>query len=379
MRLTEVVPKEYKLNTECIWCTQNAKKNRAHIISKKLTRDVSNAPILKFSVCAKCNTKCGKLEEWVLARTPLQWIKLMLYVGQNSKATSEHIPSYYFSSLLNEWIVFNIFADKDTRNYHHVKTQLIITQEEKPIFISMDLNPSQETVFQMFKNSLEKNSYILDTNQYLPKTFSPRLLLHKGKVILIVHDKNQIIKVKNFMNANFVVKNVKRLKLNPTNEEEIHFKWSRANWARFCAKSAFEALCLFEGGKKCLKSSFNQLRKFVLEPLDKNARDIIFDKKGPKDNSFFYPIHLDLTNKQNAPTTIKAILPESIPGTHDIILYEVDGWIVTSVIFAGFPPVVLILGGPNESLNDMHIMSYNYQSSKYQFYKTSNSILEFKS
>lgn len=379
MNLTEVLPSEFELNTQCIWCMQDAKKNRAHIISKKLTRNVSNAPILKFSVCSKCNTKCGRLEEWVLSRTPLQWIKLMLYLGVNSKATSEHIPSYYFSSLLNEWIVFNLFADKDTRNYHHVKTQLIITKEEKPIFISMNLNPAQDKVFELFKNALEENSYILDSNPSLPKTFSSRLLLHKDKVILIVRNKNQIVKVKNFMNANYIVKKIERLKLNPTNDEEIHFKWSRVNWAKFCAKSAFEALCLFEGSKKCLKPTFDQIRKFVLEPLEKNAKNVIFDKRGPKDNSFFYPIHLDLTNTQNAPSTIKAILLDPIPGTHDIILYEVQGWIITSVTFAGFPPVVLILGGPNETLNDVYIMRYDYQNSKYKFYKRSSSILEFES
>lgn len=368
MHIIEILPSEFKLNTKCIWCKKNAKKNRAHIISKKLTLNVSNAPILKFSVCARCNSICGKLEEWVLSRTPLSWVKLMLYIAPDSKATSGN-PSYYFSSVFDEWVVFNIYANKEIRNLHHVKTQFIIKEGKNPILLAMELISSTNELIELFRQSIKENSYILDINDSLPNTFSPRILLHEDKVILIVRDENQEIYIKDFMSNKYEAKEIKRLKANPS-DDEIHFKWSKVNWIKFCAKSAFEALCLFEGSEKCLKSAFDEVRKFVLSPLEKNFKNIVFDKKGPRDNSFLYPIHVDLTN--NAPEIIKAILPEPIPGTHEIILYEVKGWIVTSVIFAGFSPVVLILSGPNETLNNIYKMHYDYQKDKYEFFKILN-------
>ena len=71
MYAKEIYPSELKLNKECIWCKKNNKKNRAHIISKKITLNVHNAPVLKFGVCESCNSICGKLEEWILSRTQL--------------------------------------------------------------------------------------------------------------------------------------------------------------------------------------------------------------------------------------------------------------------------------------------------------------------
>src|SRR5258708_7138447 len=106
----------------CIWCGKKRSTNRAHIISRKLITGAHNTPTLRFSVCESCNSVCGRLEEWVLRFTPLSWLRLMHYVGANCKGTSRHVPSYFFSELLQELVVF--FLDANTRT-HVVSTQLI--------------------------------------------------------------------------------------------------------------------------------------------------------------------------------------------------------------------------------------------------------------
>jgi len=54
---------------------------------------------------------------------------------------------------------------------------------------------------------------------------------------------------------------------------------------------------------------------------------------------------------------------------HKIILYEMKGWIIATVSFSGFPPVVLILSGPNEKLEYIYSMVYSYKDEKYYFFK----------
>ena len=371
MYAKEIYPSELKLNKECIWCKKNNKKNRAHIISKKLTLNVHNAPVLKFGVCESCNSICGKLEEWILSRTPLNWIKLMLYVGGGSEATSKS-PAYYFSSVINEWIVFSIYVDKETRNYHHVATQFIIPNNDKNAFLtSFDLMTNVSETIDLFKQSIKNKTYKVDNNKSLPKTFSPRLILDNNNVILIIKDKNEIDIVESFIKDiknDSQMKNGKILKLNPR-DSRIHYKWSTINWTKFCAKSAFEALYLFKGSDLCLKATFNNLREFVLSPLEKAKIDVVFNNKRPTDYRFLTPIHVDLTN--NSPSTIPALIPDTKNGQHEVILYEVNGWLVATVLFTGFPPVVLVLASDIEKLDLVYKMYYDYKEEKYYFYELS--------
>lgn len=371
MYAKEIYPSELKLNKECIWCKKNNKKNRAHIISKKLTLNVHNAPVLKFGVCESCNSICGKLEEWILSRTPLNWIKLMLYVGGSSKAKSKS-PAYYFSSVINEWIVFSIYADKERRNYHHTAIQFIIPNNDKNAYLaSSNLMINVSETIDFFKQSIRNKTYRIDNNKSLPKTFSPRLILDNNNVILIIKDKSEIGIVESFIKdiTNDVqMNNGKLLKLNPT-DSRIHYKWSTINWTKFCAKSAFEALYLFKGSDLCLKDSFNNLREFVLSPLEKAKIDVVFNNKGPTDYRFLNPIHVDLTNA--SPSTIPALIPDTKNGQHEVVLYEVNGWLVATVVFTGFPPVVLVLASDIEKLDLVYKMYYDYKEEKYYFYELS--------
>ncbi len=52
---------------------------------------------------------------------------------------------------------------------------------------------------------------------------------------------------------------------------------------------------------------------------------------------------------------------------HIVTLYEIRGWVIASVVFAGFPPSVLILGGPDEHLHDLYELIYNDQEAVFDF------------
>lgn len=78
------------------------------------------------------------------------------------------------------------------------------------------------------------------------------------------------------------------------------------------------------------------------------------------------PVFIDLTPGQAAPP-VAALLAHGEPGMHIVTLYEIRGWVIASVVFAGFPPSVLILGGPDEHLHDLYELIYNDQEAVFDF------------
>ncbi len=52
---------------------------------------------------------------------------------------------------------------------------------------------------------------------------------------------------------------------------------------------------------------------------------------------------------------------------HSVLLYEVSGWVVSSISFAGFPPSIIILAGPDAHLNDLYELIYNDEDETYHF------------
>ena len=59
--------------------------------------------------------------------------------------------------------------------------------------------------------------------------------------------------------------------------------------------------------------------------------------------------------------------PFRILVSHSVLLYSIDGWVVSSVSFAGFPPCILILGGPHARLRDLYLLVYDDEAREFNF------------
>ena len=366
LALQQFVPQERKPCASCIWCGQVAPVNRAHIISRKLTTGARNAPTLRFNVCKTCNSTCGRLEEWILRSTPLSWLRMMLYLRPGSEGTTRYVPSYFFSAMLNDWVVFHL--DGKTRSYV-VSSQLILSPEFGAKLLTEAPQELHEQLLSRITAALRDKSYNIDIRGSLPLDFSPRLLIDKERILLIARteiesqrfteDTVQLVKQ---------ARNAERLCMENTGREQHHFQWSKVNWARFCAKTALETLCLFEGGEKCLRPAFQLVREFVLCGTREKGKEIVFTEKGPRlAQDVPMPVFIDLTPGQAAPQPIAAMLLHVEPGMHIVTLYEIRGWVIASVVFAGFPASVLILGGPDEHLADLYQLIYDDEEAIFDF------------
>jgi hypothetical protein len=359
-------PVERPVSGHCIWCGQKGRKNRAHIISRKLTTNARNAPTLRLSVCESCNTACGRLEEWVLRFTPLSWLRLMLYVGAQGKGTSRHVPSYLFSDSLQEWVVFHL--DARTRS-HVVATQLIRPFDEHPTLLTQVPPEEHEALLGDITTSILNHAYLTDIRSSLPQTFAMRFLLSGDKTLLIARTKAEASRAAiRPLALDHSRSKIQRTQLDNSGRERVHFRWSKGNWTRFCAKAAMEALCLFEGGDRCLAPAFQMVREFVIRGGLETGKEILFDRHGPVGDGDvpIVPV-VDLTMGQNVPESIAAVVPSSEAGMHMIAIYEIHGWVLASVVFAGFPPAILVLGGPGEHLPDFYQLIYDEQEESFDF------------
>ena len=364
--LQQFVPQERKPCANCIWCGQVSPANRAHIISRKLTTGARNTPTLRFNICKACNSTCGRLEEWILRFTPLSWVRMMLYLLPGSEATTRYVPSYFFSAILNDWVVFHL--EGKTRSYV-VSSQLILSPEFSANLLTAAPQELHEQLLSRMIAALRDKSYNIDVRGSLPVDFSPRLLLDNERVLLIARtDAESQRFTEHAAQLDTLPRNAQRLRLENTGREQHHFQWSKTNWARFCAKTALETLCLFEGGEKCLRPAFRLVREFVLRETQKKGREIVFTEKGPRfAQDVPKPVFIDLTPGQSAPQPIAALLPHGEPGMHIVTLYEVRGWVMASLVFGGFPPSVLILGGPDEHLADLYQLIYDDEEAIFDF------------
>lgn len=364
----QFVPREQKLPSNCIWCGQIAPTNRAHIISRKLATGAQNAPTLRFSICKACNLTCGSLEEWVLQFTPLSWVRMMLYLRPGANSTTKGVPSYFFSAVLNEWVVFHL--DAKTHSYA-VPTQLVISEELGANLLTQvpEIETSYEQLLFNMITALRGQNCKIDVRASLPEDFSPRILLENDSFLLITRDNIELQGfTERIIQLSKRIPTAQQLLLENTGQERYHFQWSGANWARFCAKVALEALCLFEGGEKCLRPAFSLVRNFVLRDTLKTRKEIIFDERGPcLVQDVPLPVFVDLTPGQNAPRSLPKLLQHGEPGMHNVTLYEIRGWVVASITFAGFPSSVLVLGGPDEHLADLYQLIYDNKEAKFDF------------
>lgn len=289
----------------------------------------------------------------------------MLYLPIGSEGTTCYVPSYFYSGKLNDWIVFHL--DGKTHSYA-ISPQLILSPKFGAKLLIRPPQEFHEQIINCMMVALKDKTYNIDICYSLPEGFSPRLVLDKEQVLLIARTD---IELKRFIeNAAHLDKQAKKeplFSLENTGREQHHFRWSRVNWVRFCAKTALETLCLFEGGEKCLCPAFRRVREFVLGETQKEGREIVFTEKGPRlGQDVPMPEFIDLTPGQAAPP-IASLEPHGEPGMHIVILYEIHGWVMASIVFGGFPASILILGGPDEHLDDFYELIYDDQEQSFDF------------
>jgi hypothetical protein len=57
---------------------------------------------------------------------------------------------------------------------------------------------------------------------------------------------------------------------------------------------------------------------------------------------------------------------------HAVALYEIGGWICSSISIAGFPPSFLVLAGPDAHLDDFYIAIYDDEEDEFHYLKLPN-------
>jgi len=356
----QFTPKEYQSEKRCIWCGQEKLHNKAHIISRKLTLTSHQSAILRYSVCQSCNSECGQLENWILRNSPLGWTRFFHYLSSNKESDSSAIPSYFYAEDQHEWLVYRL-EGKSTKV---IDSQLILKKDGQLMLFIEEPESQLDTI----RSHIRIGTYILDIRPSLPEDFSPRALVNQEQVIVIARTKEEIVLfVDVIRNKNWGEKSKNRVQLKSTQRNRQHFKWSRENWVKFCAKISYETLCLFEGSEYCLKSEFERVRSFVLAGVSSHCREIVFNEHGPMGSRDTPNTQgcIDLTQGQNCPKDFFALLPHVSQGMHEVILYEIDGWVCSSVSISGFPACCMVFGGPDTHLKDLYMLVYDNQTDEF--------------
>ncbi len=254
----------------------------------------------------------------------------MLYAESGAERKSR-FPSYFFSEAIGEWVIFRLDAASHS---YLVPTQLIITRKEQLTLLTQEPENKRKTIAYDILAIIHAMTFERDIQPSLPADFAARILLFEdNKAVIVARTEDE---------AEQIVKATQRLKgqaqtqtpirLGNAGREQYHFQWSRRNWARFCAKTALETLCLFEGGDRCLGPEFALVRDFVIGGSLASGKELVFNRQGPKDAADVPPeINVDLTVDQVAPETISCVVPRCEAGSHAVVLHETRGWILASL------------------------------------------------
>jgi len=360
--LQQFTPTEHQGERRCIWCKQEVPRNKAHIISKKLTLTSHQSAILKYSICPNCNSKCGQIESWILRKSPLGWIRLFCYLDSDKTSDSSAIPSYFYAEDEHEWLVYRLEGKKSNRT---IDSQLILTKD-KQLKLIAERAPDEQ--LDIIRNSIKGGKYKTDIRPTLPEDFSPRVLVDRDQIIVIARAQSEIDSIIDVLRDTHLQKGTRyRLQLIGSGSDRQHFQWSKGNWIKFCAKIAYETLCLFEGSGRCLQPEFEQVRTFVLAGTTKHYRELLFDEHGPigQQDVPNTLVCVDLTCGQECPRDFLSLSLQLDPGMHLVVLYEIDGWICSSVSISGLPATLLVLGGPDAHLSDLYMLIYDDQMDEF--------------
>jgi len=341
----------------CIWCGYRAAKNKEHLISRKLTLTSHQSTVLRYNVCQGCNAKCGRIEDWVLRNSPLGWTRFFHYLSSNRGSDSGSIPSYFYSDYLSEWLVYRL----DGRNQHRtIESQLIVKNDGCLTFITEERQSPASSVLRRALTS----EWVVDVRPSLPEDFSPRVLFDGTRAVAIARTKELTDILQELVgNNDWRLASLKAVPIQSTKHRQ-HFKWSKDNWIKFCAKISHETLCLFEGSGCCLRPDFERVRSYVLGGVSSHYREVVFDEHGPigAGDMPTVPECVDISVGQDCPMDFIAVSPHVSPGMHQVILYEMDGWICSSVSVSGFPACSIVLAGPNAHLKDLYSLTYDDKS-----------------
>lgn len=290
----------------------------------------------------------------------------MLYAVPGASEPSQ-FPSYFFSEEIGEWVIFRF--DPTTHSYL-VSTQLILTRNQRPVLLTQEPEGKHKQIVNDILTIVRAGAFKRDVRPSLPLKFTSRILLIDHDTAVIVartEDEVQQV-VMAAQQLDLETQAQAQVRINNTGREQYHFQWSKQNWARFCAKTALESLCLFEGSERCLSHEFSLVRDFVLNRRLAMGKELVFNQGGPREATDVpSQVQLDLTVNQIAPESLSCVLPRCEEGSHAIFLHEIRGWILSSVVFAGLPATVLVLAGPNAHLNDFYQMIYDEQESEFHF------------
>lgn len=372
LALQQFVPKEYTVEKKCIWCQRSSQRNKAHIISRKLTVSSHSDTILRYSVCKKCNERCSEVEKWVLRNTPLSWLRFPFYVESNKASTTNTIPSYFYANDLREWLVYYLEGNRSSRS---INSQCILSNKGNLLLIT---EQNFEEELDKIRHSIRNGDFVIDLKSTLPDDFSPRVVIDGSTIILIAHNQNKLdALIQTIQSSNLLQQSIERLQPIYSGYDRQHFKWSKENWLKFSAKIAYETLCLFEGATRCLSPEFETVRSYVLAGISKTHKELVFDEHGPmSENDVPLPLHVDLSVNQNCPNTLSALLPHVEPGMHSVAIYEIDGWVCSSISISGFPPSFLVLGGPDSHLNDLYLLIYDEEVNEFDFVRLAHDPLK---
>jgi hypothetical protein len=363
LALQEFDPAEQDSNSRCIWCKAQRRKNKAHIISRKLTQSSHPHTVLRRSVCEACNRTTGKVEEWVLRHTPLAWARFFLYAGSRISKSDISIPSYAYSTGLKTWLVFDL---RSTDRSRFVPTQLLLFGDDLKAVGQEDAEKIRIDANRL----MSKDPDFEYANGSLPDDFVSRLLLTKKGTALIGRDPRDNARLRKVVLTYRGASRTSEPKrvLAKMGEERQHFRWSRQNWSKFCAKVAFEMLSLCEGAEKCLGREFDTVRRFVLSGPVSAEDEIVFSETGPLGfEGHFTTSHVDLTNDQAAPSSLPVLLPGTEAGMHAVTLAQYHGLIYSSVTVSGLPACSLALAGPECHLSDLYIVIYDETEDRFSF------------
>lgn len=370
LAVQEYSPSENVNHKKCIWCKSDVVKNRAHILSRKLTNTTHPSTVLTLSVCEKCNNRLGQTEEWILRNTHIGWMRFFLYFSPNVKSSSVSLPSYFFSPNCNEWLIYYI---KNGRQI--IPTQLLASKDG--VDFAAFINENELDPYAALRSLLEKiqiGNYSIYTNPRLHDSFSDRFLVGKDNIYLIVKEESSISAIVSIIKSTgfqrIQLDDFTKLQAGISHKRINHFRWSKENWSKFCAKICLECLSLFEGPEFCLDQTFDMVRRWVMQGPSKKSHEIIFDENGPiTDKDMPTPIFLDLSRLQNAPRHRKLVLGHCDIGMHIVLVFEVSGWIYASSSISGLPPSLFILGGPDIHLKDFYSLVYYEEEDKFSFYR----------
>jgi hypothetical protein len=246
-----------------------------------------------------------------------------------------------------------------------IDSQLILTKDKQLTLIAKHTPDDQ---FDIILSSIKGVKYKTDIRPTLPEDFSPRALVDRDQTIVIARSQSEIDSFIEALRDTLLQEESRhRVKLISSGPDRQHFKWSKENWIKFCAKIAYETICLFEGSERCLQPEFERVRSFVLAGTSKHYRELLFDEQGPLGLQDVpnTRIGVDLTCSQECPRDFLSLSPRVDPGMHSVVLYEIDGWICSSVSISGLPATLLVLGGPDAHLRDLYMLVYDDQTDEF--------------